>query len=150
MRCARIPLLALTLVISMIGAACDEPLSMVGGPTPNLEPTFSAIQRDIFQASDSSGRPVCVSCHTVANARFAAGLVLTPDAAYAALVNVPSVERPALSRVRAGDPENSYLIHKLEGRSGIVGQRMPFGAGPLTSGQISIIRRWIELGARND
>ena len=50
-----------------------------------------------------------------------------------------------------GDPENSYLIHKLEGRPGIVGVRMPRGTGPfLTAGQITIIRRWIELGAHND
>ena len=40
-------------------------------------------------------------------------------------------------RVIAGDPENSYLIHKLEGRTGIVGVRMPFNGGPyLTDGQI--------------
>ena len=45
-----------------------------------------------------------------------------------------------------GDPD-SYLIHKLEAAPGIVGERMPRNAGPfLTAGQISIIRRWIELG----
>jgi hypothetical protein len=54
-------------------------------------------------------------------------------------------------RVVAGDPESSYLIHKLEGRPGIVGMRMPRGTGPfLTDGQIRIIRRWIEVGAPNN
>jgi hypothetical protein len=49
------------------------------------------------------------------------------------------------------DPDNSYLLAKLEGRLDIVGQRMPRTSGPfLTDGQISIIRRWIELGANND
>ena len=150
MRRARISLLALIVGSLMIGAACDEALSTVAGPTPNLEPTFSAIQRDIFQAPDASGRPACVSCHTAANARFVAGLVLTPDAAYRALVDTPSVEIPARLRVKPGDPENSYLVHKLEGRAGIVGSRMPLNSTPLTSGQISIIKRWIELGAPND
>ncbi len=28
-------------------SACDEQLSDVAGPTPNLTPTFSSIQRDI-------------------------------------------------------------------------------------------------------
>jgi hypothetical protein len=50
-----------------------------------------------------------------------------------------------------GSPDESYMIHKLEGRSDIVGQRMPRTTGPfLTDGQVSIIRRWIELGAQND
>ena len=40
-------------------------------------------------------------------------------------------------RVIPGDPENSYLIHKLDGRQSIVGQRMPRTTGPfLTDGQI--------------
>jgi hypothetical protein len=54
-------------------------------------------------------------------------------------------------RVVPGDPENSYILHKLEGRSGIVGERMPRTGGPyLTSGQISILNRWIATGAKND
>jgi hypothetical protein len=52
--------------------------------------------------------------------------------------------------VIAGDPENSYIIHKLEERSTISGVRMPLGGPYLTSGQILVIRRWIELGAPND
>jgi len=60
-------------------------------------------------------------------------------------------EGASLLRVAPGDPENSYMIHKLDGRPGIVGQRMPRGTGPfLSDGQILVIRRWIELGANND
>jgi hypothetical protein len=51
-------------------------------------------------------------------------------------------------RVKPGDPENSYLIHKMEGRSGIVGMKMPFNGPPfLTEGQILVVKRWIEIGA---
>jgi hypothetical protein len=75
------------------------------------------------------------------------GLNLTGDSD-AALVNVPSRERPELMRVKPGDPENSYLIHKMEGRAGIVGGRMPFTGPPfLTEGQILVVKRWIEIGA---
>lgn len=131
--------------------ACDESLSSLAGPTPELEPTFSSIQRFVFEQSDSSGRPACVSCHTSAGGRAApVGLDLTGNP-HGRLVGVPSAQRPGSIRVIAGDPDNSYLVQKLEGAPGIVGVRMPRGAGPfLTEGQMLVIRRWIALGARND
>ena len=50
-----------------------------------------------------------------------------------------------------GDPDASYLIHKLEGASDITGLRMPRNGPPfLTAGQILVIRRWIEVGAPNN
>lgn len=131
--------------------ACDENLSDVAGPTPNLEPTLSSIQREIFNQTDSSGRLACTQCHTDNGRTPSAGLVLLEGRSYGALVGVAASGKPGAVRVIPGDPDNSYLLHKLEGRSDIVGQRMPRGNGPfLTEGQISIIRRWIELGARND
>ena len=75
---------------------------------------------------------------------------LTEGNSYASLVGVASIEKPALQRVVPGDPENSYIIHKLEGRAGIAGARMPFNGTPLTDGQILVIKRWIELGAPNN
>ena len=134
---------------ALTATACDEKLSDLTGPTPNLEPTLSSISRNIFEAVDSSGRAACTQCHTGATAPQ--GLNLTAGAAYANLVSVASRQKPALLRVAPGDPENSYLIHKLEGRSDIVGMRMPRTSGPfLTEGQILVIRRWIELGAPNN
>jgi hypothetical protein len=133
-------------------AACDEKLSDLTGPTPNLEPTLTSIQREIFETTDSSGRLACTNCHTDVGGRIpSAGMNLRAAVAYANLVGVASRERPALSRVAAGDPENSYIVHKVEGRAGIVGQRMPLSAGPfLTDGQILVIKRWIALGAPNN
>lgn len=141
---------AVIVVAVLAAAGCDERLSDVTGPTPNLTTAFSSIQRDIFEASDASGRPDCVSCHNTQLARFNGGLDLTAGAAYASLVGAASRGKPGAIRVIPGDPENSYLIHKLEGRAGIAGQRMPISGPFLTPGQISVIRRWIELGARND
>jgi hypothetical protein len=130
-------------------AACDESLSDLAGPTPNLEPTFSSIQREIFDTTDSSGRLACVNCHNGRNPF--APMNLGTATSYAALVNARSVERPAFLRVNPGDPDGSYLVHKLEGRADIVGARMPRGTGPfLTEGQMLVVRRWIALGARND
>ena len=131
--------------------ACDEDLSSLTGPTPNLTPTFASIQNEIFNTTDSSGRTACVNCHTSNGRVPAGGLDLTAAVAYSRLVNVPSGQRPTLSRVTPGDPNNSYLVHKLEGTPGIVGGRMPRGTGPfLTDGQMLVLRRWIEVGAPNN
>lgn len=137
---------------SMASAACDEKLSDLAGPTPSLQPTFSSIQRDIFESTDAAGRAACTTCHTDAGRTPAAGVNLRSTASsYANLVGVESRAKAGAIRVIPGDPENSYLVHKLEGRQGIVGERMPRTAGPfLTPGQMLVIRRWIELGARND
>lgn len=143
--------LLLVLALAGAGAACDENLSTIAGPTPNLEPTFTAIQREIFATTDVAGRIACVTCHTTVGRTPAAGLSLEPSVAYDRLVNVPSTQKPGLLRVAPGDPENSYLLHKIDGRSGIIGRRMPFSGPPyLTDGQILILRRWIQRGAPRD
>jgi hypothetical protein len=135
---------------TMAIAGCDQKLSDVAGPTPNLEPTFASIQRDIFSATDSSGRTSCVTCHTDQGRTPAAGLVLLDGRAYGALVGVASTRKPGAVRVTAGDPSASFLMDKLTGGAGIVGNRMPLNGPYLSDGQIRIIRRWIELGAKND
>lgn len=139
------------LAVAILAAvACDEKLSDLTGPTPNLEPTFSSINQNIFQATDSSGRAACTQCHNDVGSRFN-GLNLSGSNGYGQLVNVPSTQKQGVLRVAPGNPDASYLVHKLEGRSDIVGQRMPRTAGPfLTEGQIMVIRRWIELGAPNN
>lgn len=141
-RGARWPLIA-ALLCSALSVACDESLSSLAGPTPNLEPTFSSIQREILNNTQQSG---CVTCHTNAGRQPAGGLNLAVDP-YAALVGVASSGKPGAIRVIPGDPDNSYLIHKLEGAGTIVGLRMPRVGVTLTDGQIAIIRRWIQLGA---
>jgi hypothetical protein len=136
---------------ALAATGCDENLRDLAGPTPDLEPTFSAIQRDIFSATDSTGRAACTSCHNAQGARFAGNLNLTGTTAYSQLVNVPSSGKAGAVRVVPGDPDNSYLIHKLEGGPNIVGERMPRTSGPfLTPGQILIIRTWIRQGAENN
>ena len=131
-----------------VWSACDENLSSVAGPTPNLEPTFASIQSEIFEKGDSTGRPACTNCHNANGRTPAGGMDLTHDVAYASIVNTPSRGKPSATRVIPNDPGNSYLIQKVEGTPGIVGQRMPFNGGPfLSDGQILIMRRWIANGA---
>ncbi len=141
---------ALLLLAVMAVPACDEKLAELAGPSPALTPTFASIQQEIFFTTDHAGRNACVNCHTNVGRSPAGGLNLASNA-YANLVNVPSRQRPDLKLVAPGDPENSYIVLKLEGRPGIVGLRMPRNTGPfLTSGQMLIVKRWIELGAENN
>jgi hypothetical protein len=140
-------------VAAAVGSAsCDEKLSSITGPTPNLEATFSSIQREIFTTTDSAGRAACSNCHTTAGGRNPpVGMDLGSPNAHAQIVNVAAVGKPGAIRVIPGDPDNSYLIHKLEGRTDIAGLRMPRSGPPyLTEGQIRVIRRWIELGDPNN
>ena len=136
-------------VLALACAACDESLKDFAGPTPDLTPTFSSIQRDIFNARDSSGRPGCISCHNAAGARFTGNLSLVEGVSYQALVGVASTGKAGAIRVVPGNPDASYLLNKVLGTD-IVGDRMPRLGPYLSDGQIRIIRRWIELGAMND
>jgi hypothetical protein len=142
-----IRLLGAVLVVAST-TACDESLTTLAGPTPTLEPTFASIQSQVFETTDSAGRTACTNCHTNVGRNPSGGLNLTHDLAYDQLVNVPSRNKPGAIRVVPNDPDNSYLIHKVEGAPGIVGNRMPNNGPPyLSAGQILILKRWIEIGA---
>ncbi|MBI1926045.1 hypothetical protein HYR99_17560 [Candidatus Poribacteria bacterium] len=49
-----------------------------------------------------------------------------------------------------GDPDASYIIKKLTGAPGIIGNRMPEGGGPIDSADLLKIRQWMAEGARNN
>jgi hypothetical protein len=127
-------------------SACDEKLSSITGPTPNLEPTFTSFLNEIVQSGTNQA---CINCH-VQGGPAGGLLILRPEVAYGNLVNAPSRQKPGAVLVIPGDPENSYLIQKLEGRD-IVQLRMPRNGPPyLTDGQIRVIRTWIQRGANNN
>ncbi len=121
-------------------AACEhaEPL-----PTAPAAPTLSSLQTTIFNVSCAVS-----GCHLGDGAPR--GLDLAAGASWANLVDVQSSGVPSLKLVVRGDPDNSYLVMKLEGAPGIVGQRMPQGRDPLTPAQITAIREWIAAGAADD
>ena len=104
-------------------------------------PTLTSIQSNVFT-------PRCSGCHTGAGASLPGSMNLTSAAAsHAALVGVASLEVPALQRVAAGNPNDSYLIRKLEGGPNIVADRMPIGGPFLDQATLDSIRLWIANGA---
>jgi hypothetical protein len=110
-----------------------------GGGGEPLTPDFKSIQDNVFT-------PICTKCHIGAGAPE--GLQLDAAHSYALLVGVPSTEQPNVLRVKAGDPDNSYIVQKLEGASSISGVRMPFGGPYLPQATIDVIRTWITNGAQ--
>jgi methionine-rich copper-binding protein CopC len=103
-----------------------------------LTADFTSIQDNVFT-------PICTRCHIGASAPE--GLQLDAAHSYGLLVGVPSVEQPSVLRVDPGDPDNSYLIQKLEGASTISGGQMPLGGPYLPQATIDVIAQWITDGA---
>ncbi|MGE5235905.1 MAG: CHRD domain-containing protein [Acidobacteriota bacterium] len=104
-------------------------------PIPPAAYTFSEIQGQIFT-------PICSACHPPNR-----NMNLQVGVAYSNIVNVSSVENPALMRIKPGDPDNSYMYLKLIGDPRILGSRMPLGGPFLTADQLARFRGWILAGA---
>jgi hypothetical protein len=109
-----------------------------GGSSGGISADFQSIQDNVFT-------PICTQCHIGASAPQ--GLQLDSAHSYALLVGVPSNEKPSVLRVKPGDPDNSYMLQKLEGAPGIAGGQMPLGQQPLPQATLAAIRQWIANGA---
>jgi len=101
-----------------------------------------AIQTEIFD------RHCVTDCHEAVGA--AADLKLASGMSYASLVNVGSQQIASRIRVIPGDADRSYLVTKLEGGAGLVGDRMPRLAPPRPQAEIDRVRAWITRGAPDD
>ncbi len=124
-------------VISTTNAA--QPTGSIPPPSPTLEPTLASIQVKVFETSCGVS-----GCHVQGTAAF--GLRLdTLTMSSANLINVDSGQSPSILRVEPFDPDNSYLIQKLEGTGSA--DRMPLGRNPLDPDVIAVVRQWIANGA---
>ena len=106
-----------------------------------IQPTLQSIQDNVFT-------PMCAVCHTgPTGPNLPGGQDLsTAAASFASLVDVPSIQQPAIMRVARNDSANSYLVHKLEGTAA-VGNQMPAGGPFLDQATLDAIRAWIDNGA---
>jgi hypothetical protein len=137
-------------LIAAFAAACagngdglnqnGQPISEGGSTGGPVTADFQSIQENVFT-------PICSVCHIGASAPE--GLQLDAAHSYNLLVGVPSNEQPNLLRVKPGDPDDSYMVHKIEGLPGIDGGQMPLGETPLPQATIDAIRQWITNGAPN-
>ena len=139
---------ALLLLFALGVAACGSDSPTAPTPTPPtttptpgaLTATLSSIQSVVFDAS-------CIGHH--GDHATDANLDLRDGQSFSNLVNRQSIQ-VALDLVEPNDAENSYLVHKLDGRAGIVGDRMPPSGPFLPQADIDVIKQWINAGAANN
>ena len=136
------PLLLLAVGVAACGSdSPTAPTPPTTTPTPGgLTATLSSIQSVVFDDS-------CAGHH--GDHATEANLDLTAGQSWSNLVNVRSIQ-VALDLVEPNDAENSYLVHKLDGRADIVGDRMPVGGPFLSQADIDVIKQWINNGAANN
>lgn len=130
-------------------AGCGEEGAMSMEPPGPGPPTLSGDVQPILSSSCAFN-----GCH--------GGSILEPPAKPMSLasgqthsntVGVEALQRSGMSRVEPGDPDMSYLVHKIQGTQGQVGgrgERMPLALPPFSSAEIAVIREWILDGARDN
>jgi hypothetical protein len=128
-------------------AGNGDGLNQNGMPITSGNSGTGPITPDLQSIEDNVFTPICSKCHIGASAPE--GLQLDAAHAYNALVGVPSVEEPTFLRVDPGNPDESYMVLKIEGAPGIEGGQMPLGETPLPQATIDAIRQWITNGAPN-
>lgn len=132
----------LLFVGGLLFAGCEH-AELIGpsvDPSESDSPTLTQVQEDVFNQSCALS-----GCH--AGGTAAAGLNLSAGQAHANIVGIPSLMSPDRVRVHAGNPDESFLLIKVEGSLGMVGSRMPLGREPLSAEKIALLRGWIEDGA---
>ena len=121
------------LVLMVASCSEDDDGTMSPGPTPV---SYEAQIQPIFDAE-------CVRCHGEGGT---AGLDLRPGVSHGNLVDVVSQNYGPALLVVEGDPSTSVL-HEKVASTGQFGGAMPPGGAVLPSGDVELIRRWIEEGA---
>ena len=104
-----------------------------------LLPTLASLEDQYFGPSCTFS-----SCHDSDNP--AGALDLTPGNSYDSLMGVAAQGDSALMLIESGDPDGSYLVHRVEGTTGVF---MPPGiTEPLDPDcRIATLRAWILAGA---
>ncbi len=127
-------------VVPLAGCEHADPLAV-----DNREATFANVQASVFNTNCALS-----GCHDGGSSSLPGILDLREGQAYANIVGVASIQRAGLSRVSPNNPDDSYLVRKIEGGPDIGGSRMPFGRSALSQDQIDLIREWIENGAEEN
>jgi hypothetical protein len=113
--------------------------------TTNPDATLEHIQETIF-----TPRCAMPTCHD--SASNMGDLILEPAQSFQELVANPTpfnvnARNAGLLRVDPGNPDDSFLVIKLEGPPIEFGFRMPMVGDPLSAADIQLIRDWIATGA---
>jgi hypothetical protein len=144
-RCAWVAATALVLAPGCPSADDDDSAVLEPTPEPTPAPATWTVVFDLIAFR--------CGCHDAVEQASGMYDLTDEDSAWSVLVGVPSFDVPTMNRIEPGDPENSYLVRKIEGRHvevGGAGNRMPPTGFPLREDDVARIRAWIEAGAARD
>lgn len=143
------PVLGAVIIVGVIACAGEGTEPEDGNGNGRDEISFSDHVQPIFNQSCAFS-----GCHGTQNTQPPGKpMVLVSGRAYANIVAVSSLQLPSMDRIEPDQPDDSYLIHKIEGTQvgvGGTGQRMPLSGCCLSQAQIDTIRAWVEAGAPNN
>lgn len=125
-----------------IGESCSTVSSdSNGSPSGNPNATFNWIQSNVWGF-------ICTNCHTGSSPPRGLSWEASQSCGN---VGRTSVDIPSMLIIAPGDPDNSYLIWKIQGEGpageNISGGQMPLNSDPLSSVTIKNMRDWISDGA---
>ena len=139
-----IPLAVLAATALACGESTTDPMEEEEEDTREIlsDPSFATDINEIIQRRGCASG----SCH----GGGAGDMTLTASAAanFAAWVNVQAESEDFLL-VEPGNPDDSYVVIKVEGRQA-VGLRMPRGGTALDNIDLTNLRNWISNGAPNN
>jgi hypothetical protein len=113
------------------GITCDD----------RIAPTSEAVQQ-LLQRSCGLSR----SCHAGASPQ--AGLDLSSlDGIFATAVNRPALQNAAMLLIAEGNPDKSYILHKIDNAQAVGTAMPPPPSAALCEAKRSAIEGWIRAGA---
>lgn len=136
-------------LLLLVILACEDSEISLEPEGPQGPPTLSGDVQPIFDNSCAFN-----GCH--------GGTILEPPEKPMSLapgqvrgntVNVAAFQLPGMDRIEPGRPDESYLVHKVQGTHldvGGSGERMPLGLPALGQSEIDVIREWIADGAQDN
>lgn len=143
----RSPWLGRIALLSLVGTACaGDGTGVDGGGGVNAGTTLSADVQPILTANCALS-----GCHVGSDPQE--GQNLSAGQTFSNVVNVASNQLPTMDRVEPGQPDSSYLVHKIQGthlQVGGTGDRMPLARSALSQAEIDVIRAWIQAGAMSN
>ena len=135
-------------VVLLASVACAGDGTGLDGDDGGGEVTLSRDVQPIF-----TGNCALSGCHAGSSPQE--GMSLAAGQAFSNVVNVAARQLPSMNRVTPNQPDDSYLVHKVQGTHldvgvGGSGSRMPLNLSPLSQSDIDLIRAWIQAGAQSN
>lgn len=134
--------------LCLLGCGGDgSTLGPDGTPLGDSDPVIddsTTVTVSLARLSTEIFTPKCATAGCHSGSFAPEGMDLSSGAIAAAIIDVPSNQRPGVKRIDPGNPDGSYLIQKIRGTG--ANSQMPIG-GSLSAAELQLIVDWVEAGA---